>query len=79
MAAIAFDLDERDLLALDDDDEAGDETLIDVEPDDDVTSSDACPRYPPGLDDDALHVVVARLTSELCGRGSTRRRIDRRR
>ena len=75
MAAIAFDLDERDLLAIDEyDHEGSDDTVIDIEPDDDVTSLDVAPRYPPGLDDDALHFVVARLTSELCGRSSATRR-----
>jgi hypothetical protein len=87
LAAVVFDLDEHDVLAIGDDlDEI--ETLDDtwVEADDDtVMTSTAGPAepdlaaphgYAPGLSDDEVDAIVGGLTRELC-RAAPRQSTDR--
>lgn len=83
IAAIVFDLDEQDLVALDDEDdvetideawlEPDDDTVIDVDPDATDVRVASPSGYPPGLDDAEVHALIGSLTAELCRRGSVRR------
>ncbi len=82
------DVEELDVGALDDDelDEDGvetideawlepvDETVMELLPEDTAAGRVAPSRYPPGLADDEVEVIVGVLTTELCRRGSRRGR-----
>lgn len=75
---MAFELDERDLIAVDADDdvetiddnwlEPADDTVIDTDPEATDARITRSSGYPPGLGDDEVHALVGRLTRELCGR-----------
>lgn len=83
LGAVVFDLDDHDVEELDDDgvetiDEAWlepvEETVMELLPEDTGAQHVPPSRYPPGLADDEVEVIVGLLTAELCRRGSRRGR-----
>ena len=75
-----FEVDERDVTALEDDEviEAIDDNWLEPDFDDTVIDTDpeatdvrrvASSGYPPGLSDDEVAALIGHLTRELCRRG----------